>query len=119
MREGGRGVIINIVDVAGFRPWAGYLHYSVSKAGLIAMTRCLALELAPSIRVNAVAPGTVLPAEFQSSESLDAIRERTPLGRLGRPEDVGRAVVFLALGPDSITGQVLAVDGGRSLFSRD
>lgn len=119
MRENSGGVIINIADVAGLHPWANHLHYTVSKAGLVAMTRALALELAPEIRVNAVAPGTVLPAQFQTAEAVETIRERTPLKRLGSPEDVGRAVVFLALGPGSITGQVLSVDGGRSLFSRE
>lgn len=115
-RDGG-GVIINIVDLAGFMPWAHYLHYAVSKAGLIAMTRCLALELAPDIRVNAVAPGTVIPAPGQRAADLAAIQARTPLGRLASPEDVALSVLFLAAGPPSVTGQVLAVDGGRSIFS--
>ncbi len=117
LRRDGGGVIINIVDLAGFMPWAHYLHYAVSKAGLIAMTRCLALELAPDIRVNAVAPGTVIPAAGQSAADLAAIQARTPLGQLASPEDVAQAVLFLASGPASVTGQVLAVDGGRSIFS--
>lgn len=117
LREDGGGVIINIVDLAGFMPWAHYLHYAVSKAGLIAMTRCLALELAPDIRVNAVAPGTVIPAPAQSAADLAAIQARTPLGQLASAEDVAQSVLFLAAGPPSVTGQVLAVDGGRSIFS--
>ena len=117
LRGDGGGVIINIVDLAGFMPWAHHLHYAVSKAGLIAMTRCLALELAPDIRVNAVAPGTVIPAPGQSADDLAAIRARTPLGRLASPEDVAQSVLFLAAGPASVTGQVLTVDGGRSIFS--
>lgn len=107
--------IVNVVDVAGVRPWAWHLHYAVSKAGLVAVTRCLALELAPRIRVNAVAPGTVLPAAFQSEDDLAGIAARTPLGRLATPEEVGKAVLFLASGPAALTGQVLVVDGGRSL----
>jgi pteridine reductase len=114
MKRGGGGVIINIADVAGFRPWANHLHYSVSKAGLLHMTACLAMELAPNIRVNAVAPGTVLPAAFQSEKELAATLERTPLKTPGTAEDVGGAVVFLA-GARAVTGQVIAVDGGRAL----
>lgn len=117
MRENGGGVIINIADVAGRRPWPNHLHYAVSKAGLLAMTRCLALELAPEIRVNAVAPGTVLPASGQSPEDLAAILDRTPLGRFATPEEIGKAVAFLAGGPGSITGEILTVDGGRSINS--
>jgi pteridine reductase len=117
MQAAGGGVIINIVDVAGLRPWPNHLHYVVSKAGLISMTQCLALELAPLIRVNAVAPGTVLPAPNQGN--VEEVRKRTPLRRLATPEDVGRTVVFLAGGPDSITGQVITVDGGRWLFARE
>lgn len=117
MQAAGGGVIINIADVAGVRPWPNHLHYVVSKAGLISMTQCLALELAPAIRVNAVAPGTVMPAPNQGN--VEEIRKRTPMGRLATPEDVGRAVVFLAGGPDSITGQVVTVDGGRMLYARE
>ncbi len=117
LAKSGRGVIVNIADVAGLRPWANHLHYSVSKAGLVAMTRCLALELAPDVRVHAVAPGTVEPADWQSDADVESIRKKSPLGKLGTAEDVGRAVVFLATGPDSMTGQILTVDGGRSIFS--
>lgn len=114
MRESGGGVIINIADVAGLIPWSHHLHYAVAKAGLVAMTRCLALELAPAIRVHAVAPGTVIPAEGQTAEELAAVRRRTPLGSTAGPEEVAAAVRFLAVTP-GITGQVIAVDGGRSL----
>jgi pteridine reductase len=117
LRENGGGVIVNIADVAGRRAWPHHLHYAVSKAGLIAMTRCLALELAPEIRVNAVAPGTVLPATGQSPGDLAAILDRTPLGRFATPEEIGEAVAFLAGGPGSITGEILTVDGGRSINS--
>ena len=108
--------VVNIVDVAAIKPWANHLHYAVSKAGLAAATRALALELAPAgIRVNAVAPGTSLPAAWQTEESLSAIRARTPIRRLATAEEVAGAVVFLASGPGSLTGQVIAVDGGLSL----
>ena len=107
--------VISLVDVAAIKPWANHLHYAVSKAGLAAATRSLALELAPGIRVNAVAPGTSLPAEWQTEASLAAIRARTPLRRLATAEEVAAAVVFLAAAPASLTGQVIAVDGGLSL----
>ncbi|MDZ4805631.1 MAG: SDR family oxidoreductase [Candidatus Eisenbacteria bacterium] len=107
--------VISLVDVAAIKPWANHLHYAVSKAGLAAATRSLALELAPGIRVNAVAPGTSLPAEWQTGASLAAIRARTPLRRLATAEEVAAAVVFLASAPASLTGQVIAVDGGLSL----
>jgi len=107
--------VVNIVDVAAIKPWANHLHYAVSKAGLAAATRALALELAPGIRVNAVAPGTSLPAVWQTEESLSAIRARTPIRRLATGEEVAAAVVFLAGGPASLTGQVIAVDGGLSV----
>jgi NAD(P)-dependent dehydrogenase (short-subunit alcohol dehydrogenase family) len=107
--------VVNIVDLAAFKPWSHHLHYAVSKAGLLAATRCLAVELAPGIRVNAVAPGTVIPAAGQGEADLEAIRARTPLRRLATPEDVAAAVLFLAGGPRSLTGQVIPVDGGLSL----
>ena len=91
--------------------WKGYAHYAAAKAGLAALTRLLALEWAPEVRVNGVAPGAVLPPP-----EIDAGRlaNRIPLGRIGNPEDVARAVVFLAEQP-FITGEILTVDGGRSL----
>lgn len=109
------GAVVNVVDVAGIRPWAWHLHYAVSKAALVSATRCLALELRPRIRVNAVAPGTVLPAGFQSEEDLAAIAARTPTGHLAAPGEVAQAVLFLATAPPALTGEVLVVDGGRFL----
>jgi len=110
------GAIVNIADIHAERPLKGYLVYSVAKAGLVALTRALALELAPEVRVNAIAPGAIAWPEDGQFEPRE--RERivaaTPLARIGSPEEVARAVHFLATAP-FVTGQVLAVDGGRSL----
>jgi NAD(P)-dependent dehydrogenase (short-subunit alcohol dehydrogenase family) len=111
----GAGKIVNIADIAGLRPWASYLPYCVSKAGVIAMTQSLARALAPNVQVNAVAPGTVLfPGEFTAEQREQALRH-VPLGREGSAEDVARTVLFLLEGPDYITGTVIPVDGGRLL----
>jgi pteridine reductase len=111
------GAIVNIVDIHAERPLKGYPVYSIAKAGLAAMTRSLALELAPRVRVNGVAPGA--NAWPEDGQFDPAERERvivtTPLGRTGTPEDIAQAVHFLACAP-YITGQILAVDGGRSIF---
>jgi len=110
------GAIVNIADIHAERPLKGYLVYSVAKAGLVALTRALALELAPEVRVNAIAPGAIAWPEDGQFEPRE--RERivaaTPLARIGSPEEIARAVHFLATAP-FVTGQVLAVDGGRSL----
>jgi pteridine reductase len=111
------GAIVNIVDIHAERPLKGYLVYSVAKAGLAALTRALALELAPEVRVNAVAPGAILWPEDDQFDPRE--RERivasTPLARRGAPQDIAHAVAFLASAP-YVTGQMLAVDGGRSIF---
>jgi pteridine reductase len=111
------GSIVNIVDIHAERPLKGYPVYSIAKAGLAAMTRALALELAPRVRVNGVAPGTIAWPEDGQFESAERGRivATTPLGRTGTPEDVAQAVHFLACAP-YVTGQILAVDGGRSIF---
>jgi pteridine reductase len=116
MRRKGRGDIVNLLDVGGaLLPWRGYAHYCASKAGLAMLTKCLALELAPAIRVNGVAPGPVtLPEGFGEAETRRAI-ERVPLRRVGSPQDVVQTVLFLLTGPSYVTGQILAVDGGRSI----
>ncbi len=110
------GSIVNIADIHAERPLKGYLVYSVAKAGLAALTRALALELAPAVRVNAVAPGTIAwpeDGQFEPAER-ERIVTATPLARTGAPEDIAAAVEFLA-GAPFVTGQVLAVDGGRTI----
>ncbi|BDG08791.1 SDR family oxidoreductase [Anaeromyxobacter paludicola] len=113
-----RGSIVNVLDVGGaFVPWKGFAAYVSSKAALARATECLALELAPRIRVNGVAPGTVLwPEEYPASLRRELTR-RIPLRRAGRPEDVAQAVRYLAEAP-YVTGAILPVDGGRRLFGR-
>lgn len=110
-----RGAIVNLVDLCGTtQVWRGYAHYAAAKAGLAALTKLLALEWAPEVRVNAVAPGTVLFPESLDAAERKRIVSRIPAGERGAPEDVARAVRFLLAQP-FVTGQVLAVDGGRSL----
>ncbi len=109
------GAIVNIADLSGLRPWPSYAHHSVSKAGLIMLTRVLALALAPTVRVNAVAPGPVAKPVGWSDKRWQALGARLPLRRTGSGQDVAEAVVFL-LKSDYITGEVLVVDGGRSLL---
>ena len=109
-----RGLILNLVDIHGLRPLRRYPVYSIAKAGLILLTRSLARELAPHVRVNAVAPGPVLWPEGADPELREKILERTLLKRAGSPQDVARAVLFFATDAGFITGQVLCVDGGRS-----
>lgn len=115
MRERGEGTIINIVDWAASRPYRQYLPYCVSKAGLVCLTKALARELAPTVRVNAVAPGPVLLPEDMTAEETAAVVRATPLERIGRPEDVAACVVFLAADAAFTTGAVFHVDGGRAI----
>ena len=109
-----RGAVVNLLDLSAFQPWTEYPAHAVSKAALAHLTRVQARALAPEIRVNAVAPGAVLPPDGYPAERLETLRERTPLQTLGSPEDVVQAVIFLA-GANFVTGQILAVDGGRLL----
>ena len=110
------GVIVNLVDIHALVPMQRHAIYCQAKAGLVMQTRALAKELAPEVRVNAVAPGAILwPENEQSPEAAQGILERIPMGREGRPEDIAGAVCFLALDAPYITGQILAVDGGRLL----
>jgi pteridine reductase len=111
MGEGG-GAIVNLADVAGFERWRNYPVHCLSKAGVVALTELFAKLLAPRIRVNAVAPGAVLLPDGWTDAEAQRLAESTPLGRLGTPEDVFAAVVFL-LENDYVTGETLAVDGGR------
>jgi len=112
MLRASRGSIVTLLDLCGTtQVWKGYAHYAASKAGLAALTRLLALEWAPEVRVNGVAPGAVL---LKGGRNAGRLANRIPLGRIGTPEDVARAVLFLAKEP-FITGEILTVDGGRSL----
>lgn len=115
MRRSGGGSIVNIADWAGLRPYKNYLPYLISKGGIITMTKALARELAPEIRVNAVAPGPVLMPEDMEEETIERVIEGTLLKRLGSPTDVAEAVVFLVARTDFVTAHVLVVDGGRLL----
>jgi len=115
MRRTGGGCIVNIADIASERPFVNYVPYCVSKAGLVMLTRSMARAFAPKIRVNAVAPGTVLFREDENEETREKIRSRIPRGVTGTPEDVARTVLFLCLDADHVTGAVIPVDGGRSL----
>ncbi len=111
-----RGAIINIVDIHGLRPLPGYIVYSTAKAALIHLTKALARELAPEVRVNGIAPGPVLWPETGMDEAQrQEIISSTLLQRAGTPADVARAVCFFATEAPFVTGQILAIDGGRSL----
>jgi pteridine reductase len=111
-----RGAVVNIVDIYAERPLKGFPLYSMAKAGLVMLTKSLARELGPEVRVNAVAPGAILwPDEGTRPATQRQIIERTALKRQGSPSDIADAVRFLLLEAPYVTGQVLAVDGGRSL----
>lgn len=116
LRRDGGGVIVNIADLSAFQPWPSYAHHSVSKAGLVHLTRVLALALAPDIRVNCIAPGTVLPPEGYTEDQVLESIEKAPLKKLGSPDDVARALLYL-VESDFVTGDVVVVDGGRMLWS--
>jgi pteridine reductase len=119
MVERREGVVVNVLDIGGaFVPWRSYSAYCMTKAAMHMLTQVLALELAPHVRVNGVAPGTILPPESLGPQEREELRARIPLERFGSPEDVAHTVRFLVSGPDFITGQVLAVDGGRLRGSR-
>ncbi len=108
-----RGNIVNLSDVGGLLAWTGYIPHCISKAGIIMLTRALAKELAPEVRVNAIAPGTISMPGDSPDLSADYIK-RAPLHRTGTTEDIAAAVSFLVNSP-FITGQVLVLDGGRTL----
>ena len=116
MLKRGHGKIVNIVDVAAARPWPQFLPYCASKAGLVSLTKGLAKALAPAVQVNAVAPGTMLSPPESSSYSQDLAIERSLLKKMGRPDDIAKAVTYF-LENDFVTGTVLPVDGGRLLAS--
>jgi len=115
MRKNGRGKIINLGDVAGIRPYVNYIPYSVSKAGLIGLTRALAKALAPEVQVNCIALGPVMPPDDYDAAEIEHLRKTTLTKRLGTPADVARAVIFLCEGTDFATGSILMLEGGRIL----
>jgi NAD(P)-dependent dehydrogenase (short-subunit alcohol dehydrogenase family) len=115
LRQSGQGRIVNFASLGGLLAWPRYTAYSVSKAGVIMLTRCLARALAPHITVNAVAPGTISFPDDAPDLAEDYIR-KAPLARTGTPEDVADAVMYLVQAP-LVTGQVLVLDGGRSIPS--
>lgn len=112
MQDG--GAIVNISDIIGLRPWPGFPIHAISKAGIEMLTKAAALELAPKIRVNAIAPGPVLKPDDMPSERWQQIASPSPLGKPGQPEDVARAAIYL-LQNDYVTGETLVVDGGFQL----
>ena len=114
MIKQGRGVIINMTDLSAFQVWPGNAHHAASKAGLVALTKGMALELAPAIRVNAIAPGTILLPPNASKEKVDWAVEKSVLKKVGSPSDVAQLVTFLVEN-EFATGAVYFIDGGRSL----
>ncbi len=111
-----QGLILNMVDIHAQRPLPAYTVYSIAKAGLATLTKSLARELGPEIRVNAIAPGPVLwPEDQMSAELQQEIISKTALKRQGTPADIARAALFFAKDAPYVTGQILAIDGGRSI----
>jgi NAD(P)-dependent dehydrogenase (short-subunit alcohol dehydrogenase family) len=115
MRQNGAGKIINLGDWAGIRPFKSHIPYSISKAGLIGLTRALAKALAPEIQVNCIALGPVMPPDDYDATEIERLRKLTLTQRLGTPDDVARAVIFLCEGTDFATGSTLMLEGGRLL----
>lgn len=115
-----RGCIINLADIHGERPLSGYPVYCSAKAGNIMLTKSLAKELAPDVRVNSIAPGAILwptAAAELSEDAKEIILDRTALNRIGEPNDIATTIKFLITEAPYITGQIIAVDGGRNLVS--
>lgn len=107
-----KGKIINLADVGGMEPWPKYAAHSVSKAGVVMLTKVMALGFAPDVTVNAISPGAVLPPDSWDDASRQHLVQSTPLKRLGSAEDVAQAMLYL-LDADYVTGETLVVDGGR------
>lgn len=115
MLRSARGHVVNMVDLLAERPWSQYLAYSASKAGLMNLTLGLARELAPEVTVNGIAPGVVeWPDDYPESEKAKYLK-RVPLGRPGTPRDVAEVVHFLCTSGNYVTGQIIRLDGGRSI----
>jgi 3-oxoacyl-[acyl-carrier protein] reductase/pteridine reductase len=117
MLEKGEGAIVNIVDLSAWEPWPNFMAHSVGKAALLALSRQLALELAPKIRVNAVAPGPVLPPPDYDPDQITRTADKTLLNRWGTSDDVAEAVLYF-IKATYVTGEVLAVDGGERFGHR-
>ncbi len=110
MRKRGGGAIVNVASLGALRPWPSHLAYCASKAALVMATRCLALALAPEIRVNAVAPGILEPPGAD-----EVVRRRIPAGRFGTHQEALEGILYLLVGASYTTGEVLTLDGGRAL----
>jgi pteridine reductase len=110
-----RGKVVNLADLGGLEPWPGYAAHSVSKAGVVMLTKVLARALAPEVTVNAIAPGAVLVPESASADERQRLAASTPLQRLGTPADATEAILYLLERGDFVTGEILVVDGGRIL----
>jgi pteridine reductase len=110
-----RGKVVNLADLAGLEPWPAYAAHSVSKAGIVMLTKVLALSLAPDVTVNAIAPGAVLVPEAYDEAAKAWLARSTPLGRLGSPGDVVGAMLYLLESGDYVTGTTMVVDGGRHI----
>jgi pteridine reductase len=115
MKSAGEGVIINMVDDSAWRPSRNFAAHSVGKAGLLAFTRQLALELAPEIKVNAISPGPVLPPSDYTAEQNESVAKQTLLKRWGTPQDVVEAMLYLVKS-EYVTGEFITVDGGGQYF---
>ena len=113
----GEGVIVNIIDLSVWEPWPRYTAHSVSKSALLGLTRQLALELAPHVRVNAIAPGPVLPPPDYSPERVQRVADKTLLDRWGSPQDIVDAMLYFVRA-NYVTGETLAVDGGERFGHR-
>lgn len=109
------GKVVNLADLSGLEPWPGYAVHSLSKAGIVMLTRILAVALAPAVTVNAIAPGAVLVPDDYDAAERERLASTTPLKRLGTPADAVEALLYLVQRADFVTGDVLVVDGGRVL----
>jgi len=107
------GRVVNLADLAGLEPWPGFAAHSVSKAGVVMLTKVLARSLAPEVTVNAIAPGAVLVPEEYDAAERERLARATPLRRIGTPSDAISALLYLLEGGDFVTGEILVVDGGR------
>jgi pteridine reductase len=115
LRRCGAGKVVNLCDISAERPWPGYSAYCASKAALVNLTRSVARKLAPEVQVNGVSPGIAEFPEDYSTQLRERLIAKVPLKRAGSPQDIAHAVRFLVEHGDYITGQIINVDGGRSI----